>query len=78
MEDDSEDESEYSPTKSNIPAKSLSHPTEDPNLVQWDGPNDLENPQNWPAGRKWLITIIAVITTVNVCVLIFPHILALN
>ena len=61
------DELDNSPTKS--PVKSLSLSTED-NLVQWDGPNDPENPQNWSARRKWLITIVAVITTVNVCVLI--------
>ena len=70
IESESEGESEYSPTKSDIPVKPLSHPTEDPNLVQWDGPNDPQNPQNWPARRKWLITIVAVLTTVNVCVLI--------
>ena len=22
-------------------------------LVTWDGPNDPENPKNWPTGRKW-------------------------
>jgi hypothetical protein len=29
----------------------------DPNLIDWDGPNDPENPQNWPARRKWIITV---------------------
>ncbi|EHA20273.1 hypothetical protein ASPNIDRAFT_51421 [Aspergillus niger ATCC 1015] len=29
----------------------------DPNLVEWDGPNDPENPQNMPRWRKWLITM---------------------
>jgi hypothetical protein len=24
-----------------------------PNIVDWDGPNDPENPMNWPMGRKW-------------------------
>ncbi|KAJ5083525.1 hypothetical protein N7456_012952 [Penicillium angulare] len=33
-------------------------PTEkDPNLVEWDGPNDPENPQNFSNPRKWLITV---------------------
>ena len=27
--------------------------TEDPDIVEWDGPNDPENPLNWSAGRKW-------------------------
>ncbi|KAI1337252.1 major facilitator superfamily domain-containing protein [Xylariaceae sp. FL0016] len=27
--------------------------TEDANVVWWDGPNDPENPYNWPSWRKW-------------------------
>ena len=30
----------------------------DPHLVDWDGPDDAANPQNWPAGKKWLHIII--------------------
>lgn len=30
----------------------------DPNLVTWEGPNDPENPKNWPFKRKWAATII--------------------
>jgi DHA1 family multidrug resistance protein-like MFS transporter len=41
-------------------------PNEDPNLVTWDGPNDLENPQNWSRKYKWFITIICSVMTVNV------------
>ena len=26
----------------------------DPNMVDWDGPNDPENPMNWPESRKWI------------------------
>jgi hypothetical protein len=29
----------------------------DTNLIEWDGPNDPENPMNWPASRKWVITL---------------------
>ncbi|KAL2829158.1 major facilitator superfamily domain-containing protein [Aspergillus cavernicola] len=29
----------------------------DPNLVDWDGPDDPENPQNMPRWRKWVITM---------------------
>lgn len=33
-------------------------PTEkDPNLVEWDGPDDPENPQNFSRRRKWIITV---------------------
>ncbi|RMZ91598.1 hypothetical protein DV736_g1195, partial [Chaetothyriales sp. CBS 134916] len=28
-------------------------PTPDPNLVDWDGPNDPNDPLNWPRSRKW-------------------------
>ena len=27
---------------------------EDPNAVGWDGPDDPNNPMNWPARKKWL------------------------
>lgn len=34
-------------------------PTEkDPNLVEWDGPDDPENPQNFSRVRKWVITVV--------------------
>ncbi len=29
----------------------------DPNLVEWNGPDDPENPQNWPNGKKWRVTM---------------------
>lgn len=29
----------------------------DPNLIEWDGPNDPENPMNWAASKKWRVTI---------------------
>jgi MFS family permease len=29
----------------------------DPNLVEWDGPEDPENPQNFTKLRKWIITL---------------------
>lgn len=30
----------------------------DPNLVEWDGPDDPENPQNFSRVRKWVITVV--------------------
>jgi multidrug resistance protein len=30
----------------------------DPNLVTWDGPDDHENPHNWPKHRRWASTIL--------------------
>lgn len=38
----------------------------DPDIVDWDGPDDPENPLNWPAGRKWgLIAILGAVTLVT-------------
>lgn len=41
-------------------------PKADPNKVAWDGPDDPTNPQNWTRGRKWFITVLCLIMTVNV------------
>lgn len=35
-------------------------------IVDWDGPTDAENPINWPASRKWLITGTALFATLIV------------
>ncbi|KAI8965128.1 mitogen-activated protein kinase [Daldinia sp. FL1419] len=32
---------------------------QDPNLVTWTGLDDPDNPKNWPARRKWIVTIMA-------------------
>lgn len=38
----------------------------DPNVVDWDGPTDLENPMNWPDSKKWLnISILSIMTLVT-------------
>ncbi|EAW14540.1 MFS transporter [Aspergillus clavatus NRRL 1] len=29
----------------------------DPNLVEWDGPDDPDNPQNMPIWKKWVLTM---------------------
>lgn len=39
----------------------------DPNIVDWDGPDDPANPQNWPAGKKW-----GIIAALGACTLITP------
>ncbi|KAF7874098.1 hypothetical protein EAF04_002770 [Stromatinia cepivora] len=30
----------------------------DPNLITWDGPDDPDNPMNWPMKKKWVVTVI--------------------
>ncbi|KAH6695340.1 polyamine transporter 3 [Plectosphaerella plurivora] len=38
----------------------------DPNIVDWDGPDDPENPQNWPEKKKWTnIALISGLTLVT-------------
>jgi hypothetical protein len=32
--------------------------TRDLTLVTWEGPDDPENPKNWPLGRKWVATLV--------------------
>lgn len=35
----------------------------DPNVVNWDGPDDPEKPLNWPASKKWInIALLSSIT----------------
>jgi len=28
-----------------------------PNLIEWSGPEDPENPMNWPKSKKWIVTM---------------------
>ncbi|KAI5808427.1 major facilitator superfamily domain-containing protein [Pyronema omphalodes] len=38
----------------------------DPNIVWWDGPNDPENPMNWPKWRKYIaVAIVSSITFIT-------------
>ena len=38
----------------------------DPNVVDWDGPDDPENPMNWSDKKKWLnIATLSVLTLVT-------------
>lgn len=39
-----------------VPGQALEEP-KNPNLIEWDGPNDPENPMNWPNSKKWVTTI---------------------
>lgn len=32
-------------------------PPKDPNLIEWDGPDDPENPMNWGIWKKWRATV---------------------
>jgi multidrug resistance protein len=38
----------------------------DPNIIDWDGPNDPANPQNWPAKKKWgIISALGAVTLIT-------------
>ncbi|KAF6806648.1 transporter C1529.01-like protein 3 [Colletotrichum sojae] len=38
----------------------------DPNVVDWDGPDDPQNPKNWPSSKKWFnIATISMMTLVT-------------
>lgn len=49
-----------------IPHVELGDKHEDANNVDWDGPQDVENPQNWPSRKKWahiiVVSLFALIT----------------
>jgi hypothetical protein len=38
----------------------------DPNVVDWDGPDDPQNPMNWPPYRKWSIAVVMGLMTLVV------------
>ncbi|TFK23893.1 multidrug transporter [Coprinopsis marcescibilis] len=38
----------------------------DPHLVDWDGPDDPSNPQNWSNSYKWMVTGICILLSLNV------------
>jgi hypothetical protein len=41
---------------------------EDPNVVDWDGPDDPSNPLNWPSRMRWshivVVSLLALVTYV--------------
>lgn len=40
----------------------------DPNVVDWDGPDDALNPLNWPSRKRWahvvMVALLALVTYV--------------
>ncbi len=48
------------------PGKEEATPENDPNMVDWNGPDDPENPMNWPDKDKWLnIITLSILTLVT-------------
>ncbi|KAF3484359.1 fluconazole resistance protein 1 [Arthroderma uncinatum] len=45
----------------------------DPELVDWDGPNDIENPHNWPSRKRWAhVVVVAIICLVMYVYTVMP------
>ncbi len=44
-------------------SKKKKQEAKDPNLIEWNGPDDPENPQNWPNGKKWRVTMALALMT---------------
>ena len=40
-----------------VPPKKEPKEQKNPDLVEWDGPGDPENPMNWKPAKKWIITL---------------------
>lgn len=42
----------------------------DPNIVEWDGPDDRTNPMNWPNSKKWRVMVMVSLFTLmrSVCI----------
>ena len=55
-------------SSASVPIADEASATHDPNLVRFDGPDDREDPQNWSKMRKWFVTLICALLTVNVYV----------
>jgi hypothetical protein len=44
-------------------AARVNEPAADPNIVDWDGPDDPANPMNWSERRKW--TTVTVVSSIS-------------
>ena len=61
IEKDADSPASAAPTTTNPQSK-----TKDPNLVEFDGPDDPENPQNWSRTKKWILTMSLGFMTFNI------------
>jgi hypothetical protein len=52
-----------------MPKENVAAETPDPNIVDWDGPDDPKNPMNWSSFRKW--TTIGLVSTITFVTYVF-------
>ncbi|PBP21624.1 MFS general substrate transporter [Diplocarpon rosae] len=53
----SEDEKDLEAGAHTKAGESNKREEKDPNLIEWDGPDDPENPMNWAPRKKWTVTV---------------------
>ena len=66
LDDAADVEKEAASAGSYTPSRSRSHTSKeekDPNVVDWDGPNDPENPMNWKSSKKLAVVSLASVIT---------------
>lgn len=51
----------------------INEPKSDPNVVDWDGPHDPENPLNWSSSKKNMHVII--VSLFSLAALVFHHLI---
>lgn len=54
--DSTDDDIEKQEQDRGVQKEGVNQEAQDPNLVVWNGPEDPDNPMNWPQWYKWLIT----------------------
>lgn len=55
-----------SPAEEKLGAEQSEHLEQDPNIVDFDGPDDPARPENWPNSRKWtIVALLAAFTFVS-------------
>lgn len=59
-------EAQIAPIETVETAESTKPEAHDSNIVDWDGPEDLNNPQNWSSAKKWshiiMVSLFALVT----------------
>ena len=54
------------PEEDAVVTKTETAEQDDPNIVFWDGPDDPENPMNWPERKKWInIGVLSFLTVIT-------------
>lgn len=45
------------------------------NIVDWDGPDDAENPHNWSSNKRWIhIVLVSILALITYVLIVFPRV----